>query len=81
MALSSILSVGLHLIIFLVVYYGPSFSKIKDRKESTIPLILDEEIKVSKKTNLKKNNQIVKLQKNKKIIKTIKNSPKPKPKK
>ena len=65
MALSSILSIGLHLIIFLFVYYGLPFSKIKDRKESTIPLILNEEIKVSNKTNLKKINQTVTAQKKK----------------
>ena len=81
MALSSILSIGLHLIIFLFVYYGLPFSKIKDRKESTIPLILNEEIKVSNKTNLKKINQTVTAQKKKQIKKKIKNSPKPKPKK
>ena len=81
MALSSILSIGLHLIIFLFVYYGLPFSKIKDRKENTIPLILNEEIKVSNKTNLRTNVQTLKPLKNKKIKKTLKNSPKPKPKK
>ena len=54
MALSSILSIGLHLTIFLFFYYGLPFSKIKDRKETTIPLIFEEELEVSNKTNLKK---------------------------
>lgn len=81
MALSSILSLGLHLTIFLFFYYGLPFSKIKDRKETTIPLIFEEELEVSNKTNLKKNEKLVKPQKKKQIINTIKNSPKPKPKK
>ena len=55
MALSSILSLGLHLTIFLFFYYGFPFSKINDRKETTIPLIFEEELEVSNKTNLKKN--------------------------
>ena len=80
MALSSILSIGLHLTIFLFFYYGLPFSKIKDRKETTIPLIFEEELEVSNKTNLKKNEKLIKPQKNKQIINTIKNSPKPKPK-
>ena len=79
MALSSILSIGLHLTIFLVFYYGLAFSKIKDQKETTIPLIFEEDIEVSNKTNLKKNEKIVKPQKKKQINNTIKNSPKPKP--
>ena len=81
MALSSILSIGLHLTIFLFFYYGLPFSKIKDRKETTIPLIFEEELEVSNKTNLKKNEKLVKSQKKKEINNTIKNSPKPKPKK
>ena len=81
MALSSILSLGLHLTIFLFFYYGLPFSKINDRKETTIPLIFEEEIEVSNKTNLKKNEKLVKSQKKKEINNTIKNSPKPKPKK
>ena len=81
MALSSILSLGLHLTIFLLFYYGLPFSKINDRKETTIPLIFEEELEVSNKTNLKKNEKLVKSQKKKQIINTIKNSPKPKPKK
>lgn len=81
MALSSILSLGLHLTIFLFFYYGLPFSKINDRKETTIPLIFEEELEVSNKTNLKKNEKLVKPQKKKQIINTIKNSPKPKPKK
>jgi len=81
MALSSILSLGLHLTIFLFFYYGLPFSKIKDRKETTIPLIFEEELEVSNKTNLKKNEKLVKSQKKKQINNTIKNSPKPKPKK
>ena len=81
MALSSILSIGLHLTIFLFFYYGLPFSKIKDRKETTIPLIFEEELEVSNKTNLKKNEKLVKSQKKKQIKNTIKNSPKPKPKK
>jgi len=81
MALSSILSLGLHLIIFLLFYYGLPFSKINDRKETTIPLIFEEELEVSNKTNLKKNEKLVKSQKKKQINNKIKNSPKPKPKK
>ena len=81
MALSSILSIGLHLTIFLFFYYGLPFSKIKDRKETTIPLIFEEELEVSNKTNQKKNEKLVKSQKKKQINNTIKNSPKPKPKK
>lgn len=81
MALSSILSIGLHLTIFLFFYYGLPFSKINDRKETTIPLIFEEELEVSNKTNLKKNEKLVKSQKKKQIKNTIKNSPKPKPKK
>ena len=81
MALSSILSIGLHLTIFLFFYYGLPFSKIKDRKETTIPLIFEEDLEVSNKTNLKKNEKIIKPQKKKQINNTIKNSPKPKPKK
>ena len=80
MALSSILSIGLHLTIFLFFYYGLPFSKIKDRKETTIPLIFEEELEVSNKTNLKNNEKLVKPQTNKQIINTTKNSPKPKPK-
>ena len=80
MALSSILSIGLHLTIFLFFYYGLPFSKIKDRKETTIPLIFEEELEVSNKTNLKKNEKLVNSQKKKQINNTIKNSPKPKPK-
>ena len=80
MALSSILSIGLHLTIFLFFYYGLPFSKINDRKETTIPLIFEEELEVSNKTNLKKNEKLVKSQKKKQINNTIKNSPKPKPK-
>ena len=79
MALSSILSIGLHLSIFLFFYYGLPFSKIKDRKETTIPLIFEEELEVSNKTNLKKNEKLVKSQKKKQIKNTIINSPKPKP--
>ena len=81
MALSSILSLGLHLTIFLFFYYGLPLSKINDRKETTIPLIFEEELEVSNKTNLKKNENLVKSQKKKQIYNTIKNSPKPKPKK
>lgn len=81
MALSSILSLGLHLTIFLLFYYGLPFSKINDRKETTIPLIFEEEVEVSNKTNLKKNEKLVKSQKKKQINNKIKNSPKPKPKK
>ena len=81
MALSSLLSIGLHLTIFLFFYYGLPFSKIKDRKETTIPLIFEEELEVSNKTNLKKNEKLVKSQKKKQINNKIKNSPKPKPKK
>ena len=80
MALSSLLSIGLHLTIFLFFYYGVPFSKIKDRKEMTVPLIFEEELKISNKTNLKKNEKLVKTQKKKQIKNTIKNSPKPKPK-
>ena len=67
MALSSILSLGLHLTIFLFFYYGLPLSKINDRKETTIPLIFEEELEVSNKTNLKKNEKLVKSQKKKKI--------------
>jgi hypothetical protein len=81
MALSSILSLGLHLTIFLLFYYGLPFSKINDRKETTIPLIFEEEVEVSNKTNLKKNEKLVKSQKKKQINNKIKNSPKPKPQK
>ena len=81
MALSSILSLGLHLTIFLFFYYGIPFSKINDRKETTIPLIFEEELEVSNKTNLKKNEKLIKSQKKKQINNKIKNSPKPKPKK
>ena len=81
MALSSILSIGLHLTIFLFFYYGLPFSKVKDRSDITIPLIFEEELEVSNKTNLKKNENSVMSQKKKKINNTIKNSPKPKPKK
>ena len=81
MALSSILSIGLHFTIFLFLYYGLPFSKIKDRSDTTIPLIFEEELEVSNKTNLKKNEKLVKSQKKKQINNTIKNSPKPKPKK
>lgn len=81
MALSSILSLGLHLIIFLLFYYGLPFSKINDRKETTIPLIFEEELEVSNKTNQKKNENLVKPQQKKQINNKIKNSPKPKPKK
>ncbi len=79
MALSSILSLGLHLTIFLLFYYGLPFSKINDRKETTIPLIFEEEVEVSNKTNLKKNEILVKSEKKKQINNKIKNSPKPKP--
>ena len=81
MALSSILSIGLHLTIFLFFYYGLPFSKIKDRKETTIPLIFEEELEVSNKTNLKKNEKLQNSQKKKQINTKIKNFPKPKPKK
>ena len=81
MALSSILSIGLHLTIFLFFYYGLPFSKIKDRKETTIPLIFEEELEVSNKTILKKNEKLEMSQKKKQINTKIKNSPKPKPKK
>ena len=81
MALSSILSIGLHLTIFLFFYYGLPFSKIKDRKETTIPLIFEEELEVSNKTNQKKNEKLVKPQKTKQTNNTVKKSPKPKPKK
>ena len=80
MALSSILSIGLHLTIFLFFYYGLPFSKIKDRSDITIPLIFEEELEVSNKTNLKKNEKLIKSQKKKQINNPIKNSPKPKPK-
>ena len=81
MALSSILSLGLHLTIFLFFYYELPFAKINDRKETTIPLIFEEELEVSNKTNLKKNEKLIKSQKKKQINNKIKNSPKPKPKK
>ena len=80
MALSSILSIGLHLTIFLFFYYGLPFSKIKDRKETTIPLIFEEELEISKKTNQKKNENLVKSQQKKQINNTIKNPPNPNPK-
>ena len=80
MALSSILSLGLHLTIFLFFYYGIPFSKIKDKKETTIPLIFEEELEVSNKTNPKKNEKLVKPQKTKQTNYKVKNSPKPKPK-
>ena len=80
MALSSILSIGLHLTIFLFLYYGFPFSKMKERNDTTIPLIFEEELEVSDKTNLKKNEKLVKSQKKKQINNTIKNSPKQKPK-
>ena len=81
MFLSSIISIGLHLTIFLFFYHGFPFSKIKNRSDTTIPLIFEEELEVSKKTNLKKKEKIVKSQKKKEINNTIKNSPKLKPKK
>ena len=81
MALSSILSIGLHLTIFLFFYYGLPFSKIEDRKDTTIPLIFEEELQVSNKTNLKKYEKLDKPKKKKQINSTIENSPKPKPKK
>ena len=81
MVLSSTLSIGLHLAIFLFFYYGLPFTKIKDRKETTIPIIFEEELKVSNKTNLNKNDKLEESQKKKQINNTIKNSPKPKPKK
>ena len=81
MALSSILSLGLHLTIFLFFYYGLPFSKINDRKETTIPLIFEEELEVSNKTNPKKIEKLVKPQKTKQTNNTVKKSPKPKPKK
>ena len=81
MALSSILSLGLHLTMFLFFYYGLPFSKINDKKETTIPLIFEEELEVSNKTNLKKNEKLVKSQKKQQTNNTLKNSPKPKPKK
>ena len=80
MALSSILSIGLHLTIFLFFYYGLPFSKIEDRKDTTIPLIFEEELQVSNKTNLKKYEKLDKPKKKKQINSTIENSPKPKPK-
>jgi len=81
MVLSSILSIGLHLTIFLFFYYGFPFSKMKERNDTTIPLIFEEELEVSNKTNLKKNEKLVKSQKKKQINSKIKNTPKPKPKK
>ena len=81
MAFSSLLSLGLHLTIFLFFYYGLPYSKIKDRSDTTIPIIFEEVLEVSNKTNLKKNEKLVKSQKKKEINNTIKNSPKPKPKK
>ena len=81
MALSYLLSIGLHLTIFLFFYYGLPFSKIKDRSDATIPVIFEEELEISSKTNLKKKEVLVKSQKKKQINNTIKNSPKPKPKK
>ena len=81
MAFSSILSIGFHLTIFLLFYYGPPFSKINDRKETTIPLIFEKELEISNKTNQKINENLVKSQQKKQINNTIKNSPKPKPKK
>ena len=81
MALSYLLSIGLHLTIFLFFYYGLPFSKIKDRSDATIPVIFEEELEISNKTNLKKKEVLVKSQKKKQINNTIKNSPKPKPKK
>ena len=81
MALSSLLSLGLHLTIFLFFYYGLPFSKINDRKETTIPLIFEEELEVSNKTNPKKNEKLVKPQKTKQTNNTVKKSPKSKPKK
>ena len=54
MALSSFLSIGLHLTIFLFFYYGFPFSKMKERNDTTIPLIFEEELEVSNKTNQKK---------------------------
>ena len=80
MGLSSILSIGLHLTIFLFVYFGLPYSKNKDLKETSIPLIFEEELKVSNETNLKINNLLIKPQKKKQINNTIKNSLKPKPK-
>ena len=80
MALSSILSIGLHLTIFLFFYYGLPFSKIEDRKDTTIPLIFEEELQVSNKPNLKKYEKLDKPKKKKQINSTIENSPKPKPK-
>ena len=80
MVLSSILSIGLHLTIFLFFYYGLPFSKIKDRKETTIPLIFEEELEFSNKTNQKKNEKLVKPEKTKQTNNTVKKSPKPKPK-
>ena len=74
MALSSILSIGLHLTIFLFFYYGLPFSKIKDREETTIPLIFEEELEVSNKTNLSKNEKLVKSQKKKQLKKILKKS-------
>ena len=76
MALSSILSLGLHLTIFLFFYYELPFAKINDRKETTIPLIFEEELDVSNKTNQKKNEKLVKPHKTKQTNKTVKNPPK-----
>ena len=73
MALSSILSIGLHLTIFLFFYYGLPLSKINDPKETTIPLIFEEEVEVSNKTNLKKNEKLVNHKKIKQIINKKKN--------
>ena len=81
MALSSLLSLGLHLTIFLFFYYGLPLSKINDRKEITIPLIFEEELEVSNKTNPKKNEKLVTPQKTKQTNNTVKKSPKSKPKK
>jgi len=72
MALSYILSLGLHLTVFLFFYYGLPFSKIKDRKETTIPLIFEEELEVSNKTNQKKNEKLIKPQKTKQTKNTVK---------
>ena len=80
MVFSSVLSIGLHLTIFLFFYYGLPFSKIKERKETTIPLIFEEELEVSNRTNPKKNDRSVMSLKKKQIKNIIKKSPKPKPK-
>ena len=53
MAFSSILSLGLHLTIFFFFIMVFLF-KNKNRKDTTIPLIFEEELEVSNKTNLKK---------------------------